>query len=45
MGEEVEKRMAQVRGVVRCQCGWYIGRNIIRNEGKCRVCDTPLEDK
>jgi len=36
-----EKPKTRLRGMVRCEeCGWYIGRNMLRRtEGQCCVCD------
>ena len=34
----------RLRGVVRChECGWYIGRNLLRiTEGKCHICENDM---
>jgi hypothetical protein len=41
-----EERKTEIRGVIKCpECGYYIGRKIIRERGECANCFTKMEDK
>jgi len=41
-----KERKTEIRGVIKCpECGWYIGRKIIRRDGECANCGMEMEDK
>tara|TARA_Y100000588_G_C13721951_1_gene697683 strand:+ start:404 stop:523 length:120 start_codon:yes stop_codon:yes gene_type:complete len=36
--------MAELRGVQRCEeCGWYIGKRIIKRDKKCANCEAEMK--
>ena len=46
VGTMTKERKTEIRGVIKCpECGWYIGRKIIRRDGECANCGMEMEDK
>ena len=46
MGTMTKKRKTEIRGVIKCpECGWYIGRKIVKERGECANCFTEMKDK